>query len=101
MALERPATSSSSQPGQLEERSSTRKLDFLKEVESFSREVWVKNRCFDAEHGAKLSSAETFYVTFPFPYMNGRLHLGHAFSLTKSEFTARYQRLLGKNSTLR
>merc|ERR1712039_820240 len=25
-------------------------------------------------------------VTFPFPYMNGRLHLGHGFSLTKAEF---------------
>jgi leucyl-tRNA synthetase len=29
--------------------------------------------------------------------MNGRLHLGHAFSLTKAEFTARFQRMLGKN----
>lgn len=36
-------------------------------------------------------------VTFPYPYMNGRLHLGHAFSVTKAEFTARFQRLLGKN----
>lgn len=36
-------------------------------------------------------------VTFPYPYMNGRLHLGHAFSLTKAEFTARFQRLRGKN----
>ena len=29
--------------------------------------------------------------------MNGRLHLGHAFSLSKAEFQSRYQRLLGKN----
>lgn len=36
-------------------------------------------------------------MNFPYPYMNGRLHLGHAFSLTKAEFTARFQRLLGKN----
>lgn len=28
--------------------------------------------------------------------MNGRLHLGHAFTLTKSDFMAGYQRLLGK-----
>ena len=29
--------------------------------------------------------------------MNGRLHLGHAFSLSKCEFQSRYQRLVGKN----
>jgi len=23
-------------------------------------------------------------ATFPYPYMNGRLHLGHAYSLTKA-----------------
>ena len=27
--------------------------------------------------------AEKFYGTFPYPYMNGLLHLGHAFSLSK------------------
>lgn len=38
-----------------------------------------------------------FMVTFPYPYMNGRLHLGHAFSLTKAEFCANYKRLKGFN----
>jgi len=39
---------------------------------------------------------DKYLVTFPYPYMNGKLHLGHAFSLTKAEFQARFQRMLGK-----
>jgi leucyl-tRNA synthetase len=37
-----------------------------------------------------------FFGNFPYPYMNGLLHLGHAFSLSKLEFAAGYHRLLGK-----
>lgn len=39
-----------------------------------------------------------FMVTFPFPYMNGRLHLGHSFSLSKAEFAAGFERLRGKKT---
>src|SRR5947207_2134772 len=35
-------------------------------------------------------------VTFPYPYMNGVLHVGHAFTLSKAEFAARFQRMQGK-----
>lgn len=38
-----------------------------------------------------------FFATFPYPYMNGFLHLGHAFSMSKCEFSVRYQKQLGKN----
>jgi len=41
---------------------------------------------------------DKFLVTFPYPYMNGRLHLGHAFSVTKAEFAARFNRLQGKRT---
>ena len=27
--------------------------------------------------------SETYFVTFPYPYMNGALHLGHAFTVSK------------------
>ena len=33
---------------------------------------------------------------FAYPYMNGSLHLGHAFTVSKVEFNAGFQRLLGK-----
>ena len=44
------------------------------------------------------SHREKFLVTFPYPYSNGNLHLGHAFSLTKAVFRAQFERNRGKNS---
>ncbi|KAM0675748.1 hypothetical protein GVAV_000523 [Gurleya vavrai] len=38
-----------------------------------------------------------YFVTFPYCYMNGKLHLGHLFSISKAEFFARYQALKGYN----
>ena len=37
-------------------------------------------------------------VSFPYPYMNGYLHIGHAFSLSKVEFMVRYQKQKGKTA---
>mmetsp|Transcript_35455 Transcript_35455/g.47918 ORF Transcript_35455/g.47918 Transcript_35455/m.47918 type:complete len:184 (-) Transcript_35455:1902-2453(-) len=39
-----------------------------------------------------------YMCTFPYPYMNGYLHLGHAFSMSKCEYQVRYQRQRGKNA---
>lgn len=36
--------------------------------------------------------------TFPYPYMNGSLHLGHGFTFSKIEFATGYQRMLGKRA---
>ena len=36
-----------------------------------------------------------FFGTFPFAYQNGTMHLGHAFTLSKLEFLARFKRLTG------
>lgn len=41
-------------------------------------------------------SQEKYFVTFPYPYMNGRLHLGHTYSLSKCEFAVGFQRMIGK-----
>jgi leucyl-tRNA synthetase len=37
-----------------------------------------------------------WFGNFPYPYMNGALHLGHAFTISKIEFAAGYERMLGK-----
>lgn len=43
-------------------------------------------------------SRKKYMCTFPYPYMNGRLHLGHAFTITKADFSAGFHRLLGENT---
>lgn len=39
-----------------------------------------------------------FFGTIAYPYMNGRLHVGHAFSVSKVEFQAGFARMQGKNT---
>jgi leucyl-tRNA synthetase len=67
------------------ERKGTFKVEFLKGVEREVQKKWdaAKVNEFDAPSGQE--KAEKFFVTFPYPYMNGRLHLGHTFSLSKAE----------------
>jgi leucyl-tRNA synthetase len=31
-------------------------------------------------------NSQKYMATFPFPYMNGQLHLGHAYTISKAEF---------------
>lgn len=38
-----------------------------------------------------------YMITFPYPYMNGRLHLGHAFTMSKADFMASFMRHEGYN----
>lgn len=40
---------------------------------------------------------EKYFITFPYPYMNGRLHIGHAFTLKKVDVLARARRMMGFN----
>uniref|UniRef100_A0A8C6NMY7 Leucine--tRNA ligase, cytoplasmic n=1 Tax=Nothobranchius furzeri TaxID=105023 RepID=A0A8C6NMY7_NOTFU len=71
------------------ERKGTAKLDYLRKIELEIQDKWEKERAF-------CFTPNKFFVTFPYPYMNGRLHLGHTFSLSKCEFAVGYQSLKGK-----
>uniref|UniRef100_A0AAQ5Y377 Leucine--tRNA ligase, cytoplasmic n=1 Tax=Amphiprion ocellaris TaxID=80972 RepID=A0AAQ5Y377_AMPOC len=78
------------------ERKGTAKLDFLRKIELEIQEKWEKDKAFELTVFFFLSSKNKYFVTFPYPYMNGRLHLGHTFSLSKCEFAVGYQALKGK-----
>jgi len=74
--------------------------DQLLRIEAEVQALWAERSVYEADapsaDGGAVGDASKFLVTFPYPYMNGKLHLGHAFSITKAEFAARFQRLNGK-----
>ena len=88
-----------------EEAKGGNRLAHLREIELARQKLWKENHIFEADaeedwkskYDFDTKNKRKYLITFPYPYMNGRLHLGHAFSLSKAEFQSRYQRLLGKN----
>jgi len=55
---------------------------------------WQEKRVFEPDRDL---SREKKLVTFPFPYMNGPLHLGHGFTATRVDVFARFKRMQGYN----
>lgn len=77
------------------ERKSTAKLSEILSIEKQVQEKWAQEHVFE-EDAPSDPKQPKYMVTFPYPYMNGTLHLGHTFSLSKCEFAIGFQRLLGK-----
>lgn len=73
--------------------------DHLLEIQQNAQERWETNKVFESNAPAEGQGTpdDKFFGNFPYPYMNGLLHLGHAFSLSKLEFASAYHRLCGKN----
>ena len=65
----------------------------LREIDRRWAERWSRERVFEADPDER----EKVFVTFPFPYMNGPLHLGHAFTSTRVDVYARFKRMQGYN----
>ncbi len=69
-------------------------LKKIKEREEYWSKKWEEAKIFVVKRD---ENKKKFFVTFPFPYMNGSLHLGHGFTATRLDVIARYKRMRGFN----
>jgi leucyl-tRNA synthetase len=69
----------------------------LKENEKKQQERWENGKVFETD-APEDASKPKYFVTFPYPYMNGQLHLGHLFTISKADFSSYYERMKGKKT---
>jgi leucyl-tRNA synthetase len=65
-----------------------------KQIEQKWQVKWENSRVFEANPE---SERKKMMVTFPYPYMNGPLHVGHAFTASRVDAYARFKRMQGYN----
>ena len=69
-------------------------VDFkYKEIEAKWQQRWEESRIFDAQIDGK----KKFFLTVPYPYTSGPLHIGHGRTYTLGDIIARFKRLQGYN----
>ena len=76
----------------------TARRDKLHELEEKAQAKWDKANAFEVDAPEGKWDGGKFMATFPYPYMNGLLHIGHGFSCSKAEFAVAFQRLQGKKA---
>ena len=89
----------------------TEKRDTLIEIEKRYQQKWEQEGVFEVDAPStaefplgSISPDELrekfpkFFGTIAYPYMNGRLHAGHAFSFSKIEFHTGFARMQGKRA---
>jgi leucyl-tRNA synthetase len=65
-----------------------------RQIEEKWRSRWETAHIFEADPDAK---KQKLLVTFPYPYMNGPLHVGHAYTASRVDAYARFKRMQGFN----
>ncbi|GAA5823953.1 hypothetical protein JCM11251_003356 [Rhodosporidiobolus azoricus] len=94
----------------------TAKRDFLIDLEHKAQKRWQDDKLFElnspyadgqaevptenfAQHAEELRKKyPKVLATMPYPYMNGSLHLGHGFTISKIEFLTGFERMRGKRA---
>jgi len=64
------------------------------EIEKKWQKKWEQAKLFEANHD---SSREKIFITSPYPYASGTLHIGHGRSFVNGDIFARYYRAKGYN----
>ncbi len=68
----------------------------LKAIAKRWQKVWAERKLFEADPSDK----PKFFITVPYPYVNGYLHIGHTYTDMRVEAFARYKRMRGFNVLL-
>ncbi len=63
------------------------------EIEEKWQRKWAETKIFQPEP----DNRDKFFITIPYPYLNGNLHAGHTRTFTIGDVIARYKRMLGYN----
>lgn len=88
----------------------TARRDALIEIEKNYQKVWADEHAFEVnapnfdevpfgtDPVEMRKKYPKHYATMAYPYMNGVLHAGHSFTLSKVEFATGFERMLGKRA---
>lgn len=63
------------------------------EIERKWQKIWNDTNIFEPEPDDR----DKFFITIPYPYLNGNLHAGHTRTFTIGDAIARYKRMQGYN----
>ncbi len=69
-------------------------MSLTKQIEEKWQAKWEISRVFEADPDP---TRQKIMVTFPYPYMNGPLHVGHTFTASRVDAYARFKRMQGYN----
>lgn len=68
-------------------------MNDFREIEEKWQKAWENDRIFESDP----DSRKKFFLTIPYPYLNGNLHAGHTRTFTIGDAFARYMRMNGYN----
>ncbi len=69
-------------------------MELLHRIEAQWQKAWEQAKIFEANPDPKRKKC---FVTFPYSYANGPVHVGHAFTATRVDAYARFKRMQGYN----